>query len=671
MNFIKFRDLVNKQFKLMSKDQLFIVDTTKNELWETYLNGFTDAENPIYKERTEHDCQCCKSFINQIGNVVTIKDDQLVSVWDGVKNSDYDHIANELSTLVKSKPIRNVFISQFKEIGVLNNLQVLANGDQIQWDHFYVQVPTQYVTRSENIGTHLSQTHSNKSVFERALIDFNTEDIETILELIDQNSLYRGEEHRTVLTNFLKHKKSFDQLTSATAKSQYVWLNSVAIGVASRIRSSVIGSLLVDLSQGKSLDDAIKSFESKVAPSNYKRPKPIVTQKQKDNAQKRIVELGIQDSLSRRFAKVDDVTINNVIFVDRTVQKEMGVLDSALNDIPVKTKKLDKVEEVSIKNFIENIVPKASNIELRFESRHSSNLMSLIAPTIPTSKNILKWNNNFSWAYKGDITDSMKQRVKSAGGNVDGVLRFSIQWNDGDNNQNDFDAHCIEPSGNKIYYSNVGITHPSSGILDVDIQNPGDKVAVENIAWSNKSKMEEGKYEFIVHNFAHNGGTTGFTAEIEYDGEIYSYSYDRELRNDEKVHVATLYFSRKNGIKFIKELDSSQTSKKVWNLNTNQFQNVSMIMNSPNHWDGNKTGNKHYFFIMKDCQNESVPRGFFNEFLTEELRNDRKVFEILGSKMRVEPSEQQLSGLGFSTTQRNSILCKVSGNFTRTIRIIF
>jgi hypothetical protein len=179
-------------------------------------------------------------------------------------------------------------------------------------------------------------------------------------------------------------------------------------------------------------------------------------------------------------------------------------------------------------------------------------------------------------------------------------------------------------------------------------------------------------YIFTVHNFSHRGGTSGFTAEIEYGGEIYTFNYNKELKNKETIQVAKLKFSKKDGISFIESLDNSVVSKEIWGVKTGQFVKVSMLMFSPNYWDGQiGIGNKHYMFMLDGCKNENNPRGFFNEFLKEELTPHRKVFEAIGSKMRVELSDNQLSGLGFSSTQQNNLIVKVEGNFTRTLKVIF
>lgn len=41
------------------------------------------------------------------------------------------------------------------------------------------------------------------------------------------------------------------------------------------------------------------------------------------------------------------------------------------------------------------------------------------------------------------------------------------------------------------------------------------------------------------------------------------------------------------------------------------------------------------------------------------------------NKMKAPYSDNQLSGLGFSSTIRNSVICKVTGSFTRTIKVNF
>ena len=75
--------------------------------------------------------------------------------------------------------------------------------------------------------------------------------------------------------------------------------------------------------------------------------------------------------------------------------------------------------------------------------------------------------------------------------------------------------------------------------------------------------------------------------------------------------------------------------------------------------------------MLDGCANEETARGFFNEFLHEDLSPHRKVLEMVGARMRTDESDRQLSGVGFSSTRRNHLICRVSGTFTRTLKVLF
>jgi hypothetical protein len=697
MEFREFRSLMQAHFARMAKEYptLFVTDVDKYKLWDTYLDSFPPGTNEIFRERREYDCSCCRHFIRAFGNVVAIdNDNNLVSVWDFEANDKtFKPVVMALSAFVKSGPVCDVFVTKEKSFGVDHNYEQGKDGKVRTWDHFHITLPKQFVLASTKTeASVMGEFRDVRNVLQRSFDEISKDAVETVLDLISQNSLYKGEEWKGALTKFLSLHNDYhsivDHLPEIETESDmevalaverdinnYCWRKSIEVGGAiGKIKNHSIGVLLTDITSGADLDVAVKRYESIVAPTNYKRPKAIFTKRMIEQAQATLAELGLLESLERRFATISDITVNNILFANKDSLKKIGGIFGELErEVAVNPKQFNRVEEIPVEQFLKQILPRTTGIEVFLENRHSSELVSVIAPRNKGGKSLFKWDNGFSWAYNGNITDSMKERVKAAGGNVEGVLRFSLQWNDGGDNRNDFDAHCIEPNRNHIWFSNKGRKHASTGMLDVDIIHPRpDQVAVENITWASLEKMQEGVYKFYVHNYSHRGGRSGFSAEIEYGGQIYSFDYNRELRQDEEVVVAKVAFSRRDGIKFVGSLPSSLSSKKVWGLDTNQFHPVSVCMFSPNYWDEQTgLGHRHCFFILKGCNNDTSPNGFFNEFLREDLMPHKRVFEALGSKMRVEPSEEQLSGVGFSTTKRNSLICKLEGHVARTVKIVF
>ena len=677
MEFKEFKEIFQKNFELITinVDYLFEVEIDKEELWQRYLNSFPTGTNEIYRERREFDCSACRHFIKQFGNTVILKNGEVKSIWDfEVSDPKYQAVTKSLDGHIKNQLISDVKITKEKKIGVDKNFEMVNDVTVKEWHHLYLELPNKFVYQgTKSIDTVKGEYKTNRDVFKRSLEEITTESISTILELIYQNSLYKGEEWKGVLETFLKYKKDYDKLNE-TQKDDFTWENSVKVGpVIGKIRNHSIGVLLQNITDGMELDVAVKKYETIVAPINYKRPKPIFTKKMLEDAKKTVEELGYLDSLNRRFATLDDITVNNILFSNKDSAKRIGgsVFDEMEKEIAINPKKFSKVEEIPLSDFIKNVLPTTKELELFLENKHTKNMVSLIAPANKDSKTIFKWNNGFSWAYTGYITDSnMKENVKTAGGNVEGVLRFSIQWNDGvEWDKNDLDAHSIEPNGNEIHFRNMN--NPStSGCLDVDIINPEQgKPAVENITWTDKRKMEDGKYNLFVHNYSHNGGRDGFKAEIEFDGQIFEFEYPKELRQGEKVPVAEV--TLKNNEFSIKELIPSELANKdIWNLKTNQFIPVSVVMYSPNFWDEQEgIGHRHVFLMLKECVNTERPNGFYNEFLKRELEEHKRVFEALGSKMAVKDVEDQLSGIGFSTTKRNEVLVKVIGKSERILKI--
>lgn len=671
-DFAIFKSAVAKRFAEMQKYPLFRVDLTKDNMWAKYLGSFPEGTNPVYRKRTEYDCSCCRHFIRDVGNVVAVRPDgTLMSIWaQPTFEPTFDIVSMAMDELVRSRPIDHPFMHYEREAGTDKNYEGRGTDKVRVWNHFHVTIAPAFVGKKDAIPSILGKKRAGHDVLARSLNELTLDAIDTVLDLIGQGSLYRGDDHKSLVLKFRELHVQHAALPD-DKRDIFVWTVCMKESDAlTHIRNTAIGTLLVNLSEGMELEAAVKAFETVMAPQNYKRPTALVTPKMVEQAKATIESLGLTSALERRFAVLSDVNINDIVWGDKIARRALGA--DVFDEIKATTKKPDMttVEEVAIDRFIAEILPRAESIEVLLENKLAPNLVSLIAPKHKDASLLFKWPNPYSWSYAGEFADSIKERVKKAGGNVDGDLSCRLAWN----NTDDLDFHMIEPDGHRIYYGNRRHISHNGGMLDVDA-NGADGIRrdpVENIFYANRSKMSEGIYELKLHMYgSRESADKGYEIEIDWMGTVYSVASDKSPRQREMITIARMKYTKRDGIKMLSDLKETRASKPMWSISSETYHRVSVVMLSPNYWDGAATGNKHYFFMIDGCANDGTARGFFNEFLTPALDAHRKVFEIVGSKMKPAPASEQLSGLGFSSTQRNSLICRVKGRFNRTIKITF
>lgn len=673
--------------------ELFVVDMEDTDLAEIYLDAIPESENPIFVTNRKYDCSCCKTFLRRLGPVVAITDDlKVITIFDFEVGGFFDNVLKKLSKAVREKAVVKVFRTMAVErtYGCKSNSAVIFYKPH-EFHHFYFTFDkhSKYVCADPGAKQRtISDMKVNTDAFERALTSTNPEAVDTVLDICKEGALYRGDQWITSLESFKKAFEEFNKLDSS--KEKHLWCmknaNTDTYISCCRIMNCSIGVLIEDISSGMNVEEAVKKYEKIVAPENYKRPKPVYTKKMLQSAKEKLNKMGLLGSLKRRFATIDDISVNDVLYINRDVMKTAlaptdDIFAELSNESVVNPKSFENIPAITFAEFMSNIIPDSSKLEIYFANSLKNSLVSLIAPEDKSAPGLFNWNNPYCWAYTGNITDSsMKERVRAAGGNVDCDLRFSLQWNDIPNKYdgNDLDAHCTESYFGSDHRQHIYFGHKRSdytcGFLDIDIRRPGVGIpAVENISYMSRKNMRDGQYAFHVVNYAYRGGNTGFRAEIEFDGNVYYYDYKNPVLQEEIVSVAGV--TLRNGeftiTHALKPTNSSVNSIDVWGVKTCTFLPVSVIMNSPNYWpnSGFSHGNKHIFFIIPGMVNDENPNGFYNEFLKSSLNEHRHVMEALGEKLSVAPADRQLSGIGCSVTKHKELIMRVNGKRVYKVKI--
>ena len=702
---INFNKQIQKKFNTMQlTGKLFRVKLTGYQIWDLYINSFSKEDNPKFRDplSSSKNCNHCKNFIRRYGNIVSIDADYKVStIFDVETKDEYKHVAEVLSKAIKESQIENVFYETFDELkslpyesctksnsvfrlGVASNVKrytkeeaekygVVKPNETRTFNHVHLDLNKEFVDATgASIEAIMGTYRDSKDVFQKAMEVISIDTLKLVKDLITQGSLLDGEAHKFKVLTMIALKEQYDRL-SPDQRDNFCWVASYKLPIA-RFKNELMGKLCTDLSEGLELNKACQEWNKRVDPVNYMKATAPITKKQIEEAKLFVEENGYAESFDRRFATIDDIKASEILHLnsgDSSI-KSVSIFDT-VKSAPSRHKKseFDGIEEIGIEKFMKDVLPTCSAVEIFLKNNHEGNMVSLTTANNPDSKPIFKWDNNYSWTFNGNLAgkSEIKEQVKSKGGKVDGVLRFSMMWADGNGDNSDLDLHCITPNRREIYYAHR-IDDQSKGNLDVDITTPMGKLAVENITFPSLSYMPQGVYKLFIRQFS-SRSSKGFKAEIEFDGQLYSYSYDKAVVRDIEIAEVTLKKGEFTIVHKLPPSDGVDVSKEIYGLETNQFHKVNLICNSPNHWGQNNVGNKHYLFMLENCKSPSEIRGFHNENLIPELVQHRKVLEVLGATNMIKPSKKQLSGLGFNATVRTEAILKLHGTHKRIIKVKF
>jgi hypothetical protein len=704
--------------EICKSGKLFRSSIPGSEIWDLYLKGFKN--DPIFRDpnSSEHNCNLCHNFIRRYGNIIGIIDNQILTMFDIEVSEEYENSFKNIANKLKKAKIENVFFETFTELNKLNyekcnksnitfrlgidkNIKrytkeeaekfgVVKPNETRVFNHFHLNLPTIFVDMSgKSVEALMGEYRDDKNVFKRAMDEISLDTLNLVKDLINQDSLLDGQTHLFKIEQIIPLKKEYDKL-SKKDQDNWCWIKSYKLPFA-KFKNELIGVLCSELAEGKELNEACKAWNKRVDPANYMKAVAPITKKQIEDARKFVEENGYEESFNRRFATIDDIKVSEILHsnVGDGKIKSVSIFDGVKStSTRHKRSEFDKVEEVTIEKFMKDILPSCTSVEAFLENRLEQNMVSLTTANNPDSKPIFKWSNNYSWTFNGNLAgkSQLAEMVENKGGRTDGAFRFTHSWNELEPNQSLMDLHVFMPGctipksgggpavkGRRVGWNNR-TDSASGGTQDVDYTNAAPKgyVPVENITFPSLAKMPEGVYTCVIHNWSFRGTGGKGKAEIAFGGETYQYIYPA-TKHHQWVPIAEV--TLKDG-KFsiehkIEPIEGFATQKEIYGIETNQFHKVNLVCLSPNHWEGNNVGNKHYFFMLEGCKSPISIRSFHAENLLPELAKHRKVLEVLGNTTMIEPTEKQLSGLGFNATVRDELVVKLQGTHKRIVKIKF
>jgi hypothetical protein len=379
---------VRRRFKAVTEGQrgrVHLFSTRAPGLFEVFLEALPPAL------RRENTCHACRKFLKDYGSVVLVtpKGKTMPVLWDVEQTPKaYVEAVGALAAAVSQAPIEGVFLSPKKEWG-----SSLTG----EWSHLAVTPAKELVSTPSLIKTTSQEIAEKKQDYEtlgRGLEEFPLEVVRKAHSLLTTGALYRSEKCVGTAKWLVDLHEQRRGAKNARARENLTWL-AVAGAPAGfcHVRSTMIGTLLEDLTAELPFKDIKAKFDAKMDALKYQRPAAAPAAGNIARAEKIVAALKSAGALDRRFARLGEIQKLWVPAASKGEGEKQGVFSH------IKAKGTPKVVAVDVpsvvmtwEKFAKTVLPEAESIEY-FVPDEKRGYMAMVTAARPEAPPILQWDS--------------------------------------------------------------------------------------------------------------------------------------------------------------------------------------------------------------------------------------------------------------------------------------
>lgn len=388
-------------------------------------------ENIPEDARQHYNCNACRHFVNRFGKLVSINPEtgkQTAVMWGRQVPEFFRAAVKAIKAKVEAASINGVFVSADEALGYSRTGA---------WTHMAVDMPKKMVYKGhiDTAGQQAAKKAEDRRILASCISKYDQEDVESEVNLLRTGVLYRGDQILPMAEWFLETMKMARGKKTA---GNILWLRAAtAPSGFCHIPASMVGTLLDDIAEGRSVDSVKDRFNEKMNPLQYQRPQAAPAAGNVKRAEEIVEKLGLEESLARRYARLDEVQAIWRPGKEKNTASTGGVFSG----VPIKGKQSDVKNGVeapetamTFEKFRRTVLPGARKIEL-LVSYHADNYAALLTAVHPDAPPILKWDrederNPFSWYIYHDGSLHGRWNLNTGWNEVTAVVLQPNMWSD-------------------------------------------------------------------------------------------------------------------------------------------------------------------------------------------------------------------------------------------------